>query len=211
MTDILDLTRLVLLAALCSATLPLAMLLFFRPSNRKDLGLAALTSLLAGTVGGLVYARFDTDLAPAGFVFAGCIAAAAFLPWLFLGLCFDWIERKRTEELEMAQRIPAFALANILRLDIEGEDYLSVWTLNEVLRTDTWTAEEQRLIKYMIDNIDKIGHVVGHMSAPAPYSSAHATLLVYNINRADLQNYGARVRAKYAPRRSIWGFGNIPS
>lgn len=191
-----------LMACALSAAIPLLGMLYWKPADRSERAvLTGISLILSGLIG------LTAGLMPAN----GMQAVTLLLPLLgmVLTLCLSYLsitvasrlyESALLAEVEMSGRISRFALANFARLDLEGEDFISIWTLNEAQRLDNWKPEELELIKLMIANIDRIGHMIGVVSGPILGGSAHASLPVYNICRADLESYEGRAK------RRLWNW-----
>lgn len=181
-----------------SAAVPLLIGALWQPANRSERAVHTGGSLLAAALLAAPIGLMPvTGAGELSFIYPALAVLLALATAYSSLTLFNFLhERSLVKEAEMAGRVSRFSLANYARLDLEGEDFLSTWTLNEVQRLDNWTPAELELIKYMIAHIDRIGHLIGVMSAPVPGGSAHASIPVYNICRADLESYEGKAKRR---------------
>lgn len=187
--------------ALAAAAIAPLLARWFKPADQTDraflswacLAASVFASAATALVYGLLFAENNTSVLAFSL---GALLLGPGISYLSLRIWSAQVEKKLKSNLDEARKLSGFALANYGRLDLEGEDYLSVWTLSEVQRIDNWKPDEIELIKTLSDKIESIGHKIGVMNAPAAPFGRYVQHDVYNICRADLESYLARCQRK---------------
>lgn len=89
-----------------------------------------------------------------------------------------------------------FALTHFERLDADGDGCITIIDLEDARSSPFFNAQDRQLLKHMMRQIDRIGHIVRTSHAVSPTGGIY-TFHLYGINRTDLETYPNRLRVMF--------------